>query len=214
MPNTQLKIIIANTNYLIRAGLKNLISENLQFNCIGEAASVVELNQLVSNTKVQLVIIEYCSANCFTLDELSKIITKYKTIHFLIISQEPNASKIRKVMALGIKNYLLTNCNQIEITEAILACAVGKKYFCSQIIDVLLEHELSPVIATETQHITEREQEIIRLTLLGTRPKEIARVLSLSYHTVATHKRNIYKKLSVNSVMELAQLANTTNFNT
>jgi DNA-binding NarL/FixJ family response regulator len=204
MPITPIKICVATSNFLIRAGLSKLINTNMAFNNVGEASSVKELKQLLSVQKPQVVIMEYSNNSGFGLDELLKLNTKYKTIRFLVISSEINASELRKVIAIGIKNYILTNCTQTEITDALLACAMDKKYFCAQVIDTLLEQELTTI----TTPITEREQEIIQLILLGTRPKEIANVLNLSYHTVATHKRNIYKKLGVNSVMELAQMAN------
>ena len=45
-------------------------------------------------------------------------------------------------MNFKIKNYLLKDCDEQEITDAIKCCAKGDKYFCGQIIDVLLEKEI------------------------------------------------------------------------
>jgi DNA-binding CsgD family transcriptional regulator len=47
--------------------------------------------------------------------------------------------------------------------------------------------------------LTPREQKILELMTQGLIKKEIADQLSLSYHTVDTHLRNIYTKLHVHT---------------
>ena len=47
--------------------------------------------------------------------------------------------------------------------------------------------------------LTEREQKILQLIVEGLIKKEIADRLSISYHTVDTHLRNIYTKLHVHT---------------
>jgi DNA-binding NarL/FixJ family response regulator len=110
-------------------------------------------------------------------------------------------------LVIGIKNYLLKDCDEQEIIDAIKSCAKGEKYFCGQIIDVLLEKEISNKDHCETGSITGREIDIIKELVSGKRPKEIADSLNISYFTVVTHKKNIYKKLGINHSLELAQYA-------
>ena len=52
-------------------------------------------------------------------------------------------------------------------------------------------------------NLTTREQEILDSLLAGKSPKEIAYTLSISYNTVLTYQKNLYKKLGVNSIQEL-----------
>ena len=58
-----------------------------------------------------------------------------------------------------------------------------------------------------TGSISDREIEVIMQLVTGKRPKEIAEVMSLSYHTIVTHKRNIYSKLGISNTIELAMYA-------
>ncbi|MGZ3930068.1 MAG: response regulator transcription factor [Bacteroidia bacterium] len=101
----------------------------------------------------------------------------------------------------------MKDCDEKEITDAITCCAKGDKYFCGQIIDVLLEKEISVNEHYETGAITGREIEIIRQLVSGRRAKEIADILHISHFTVSTHKKNIYRKLGINHSYELAQYA-------
>lgn len=52
--------------------------------------------------------------------------------------------------------------------------------------------------------LTQRESEVLQLIVKGLSYNDIARTLVMSTHTVTTHTKNIYKKLSVHSRGEAA----------
>jgi len=54
--------------------------------------------------------------------------------------------------------------------------------------------------------LTEREQEIVSLLVLGSTKKEIAHHLNISFGTVVTHVKNVYKKLRIKKLTELTQI--------
>jgi len=72
-----------------------------------------------------------------------------------------------------------------------------------------MEVYTEPLVETETinnkekLNLTPREQEIFTLLLKGTPPKEIAYILKISYETVHHHQKNMYRKLSIQSIQEL-----------
>lgn len=56
----------------------------------------------------------------------------------------------------------------------------------------------------ETEQLSQREKEIIGCVVKGLTNKAIAEKLSISIHTVITHRRNISKKLQIHSSAGLA----------
>jgi DNA-binding NarL/FixJ family response regulator len=100
----------------------------------------------------------------------------------------------------------LKDCDEKEITEAIISCAKGEQYFCGQIVDMMMEKERNS-LHCETGSISEREADIIRELVAGKKPKEIAEKLHISHFTVTTHRKNIYKKLGISHSFELARFA-------
>lgn len=208
MPDPRpIKIIIADTAFLIRKGLRTLIKEDSRFEYVSEVLDTKSLQQALRKELPDVLIVDHCCDDCFSLAVIQAIKQEYPGLHILVISHEKTAEEIRKIIGLGIKNYLLKDCDEQEITEAILSCARGEKYFCGQIIDVLLEKEISGSDHCRTGSITEREIDVIRELVSGKRPKEIADILNISYYTIVTHKKNIYKKLGINHSIELAQYA-------
>jgi DNA-binding NarL/FixJ family response regulator len=202
-----IKIIIADTAFIVRKGLRTLVSENKQFEYITEVADDKTLKNALSKHEADVLIVDHCCDDCFSLETISNIKDGNPDLNILVISHEKTANEIKKIINIGIKNYLLKDCDEEEITDAIKACAKGEKYFCGQIIDILLEKEISANEHCITGSISARETDIIKLLVTGKRPKEIAAILNLSYHTIVTHKRNIYAKLGINNTVELAQYA-------
>lgn len=202
-----IKVIIADTAFIIRKGLRTLVMENSAFEYVTEVTDTKTLENALKENEADVLIVDHCCDDCFSIDVIDQVKNRYPSLNILVISHEKAADEIKRIINIGIKNYLLKDCDEQEITDAIKACARGEKYFCGQIIDALLEKELSAQEHCATGSISEREIEVIKELVTGKRPKEIAARMNLSYHTIVTHKRNIYSKLGINNTIELAKYA-------
>jgi DNA-binding NarL/FixJ family response regulator len=202
-----IKVIIADTAFLIRKGLRTLIKEDSRFEYVTEVVDTKGLQTVLKKQVPDVLIVDHCCDDCFSLNVIKSVKRDYPGLQILVISHEKTADEIRKIIGIGIRNYLLKDCDEQEITDAIISCSKGEKYFCGQIIDVLLEKEISAKEHCITGSITEREIDVIKELVSGKRPKEIADILNISYYTIVTHKKNIYKKLGINHSIELAQYA-------
>lgn len=201
------RVVIADTAFIIRKGLRSIIKESPDFEYVTEVTNSKSLYVALKQHQPDVLVVDHCCDDCFSLKVISNIKEEYPNTNILVISHEKTIDEIKKIIGIGIKNYLLKDCDEDEIVDAITSCAKGEKYFCKQIIDVLLEKEISKKDTCEGGAITERETEIIKLLISGKRSKEIADILYISYLTVNTHKKNIYRKLGISHSYELAQYA-------
>lgn len=202
-----ISVIIADTAFIVRKGLKAMISENPAFNFITEVDSADNLLTALQQHQPDVLIVDHCCDDCFSLAFIQQIKQQFANVHILVISHEKTFEEINQVIGMGINNYLLKDCDEQEITDAIISCAKGEQYFCGQIIDVLLDKENADSDRCATGSISEREKEIVRELVKGKRPKEIADLLNISHYTVTTHRKNIYKKLGISHSYELARFA-------
>ena len=108
---------------------------------------------------------------------------------------------------LGIKNIIDKNVDKEELFSAMEAALKNKKYYSENILDLLTESELNYNKATEIAHLTPTEIEIVKLIAQGLTAKEIASRKHISFHTVMSHRKNIFKKLSINNSPELIMYA-------
>lgn len=205
--SSSISIVTLSGSLLVRKGVKAVLENTDSFHLLDETGSLEEVEEVFNKQTPQVWLIDYCCNECFPLKSIIRIKSKYKDVGILLISHERSIDQTKRIISAGIKNYLLKDCNEDEITDAVKSCAKGEKYFCRQIIDMLLEREISANDSCETGSITQREMEIIKQLVAGKRPKEISDILNISYHTIITHKKNVYKKLGISNNMELMQYA-------
>lgn len=204
---SKIKIFIADNNYLSRKGIQAFLSENNDFILSGEALNSSELIKSFSESNANLLIIDFASSS-FTLETIREFKKKFPLIPVLAITNPQNRNNISKAMELGVKSYLLKECDQEEITEAIYKTIHGEQFLCGKIVDILISETTGTSEAScQGLNVSEREIEIISLIAEGYSNKQIADKLFLSTHTVTTHRKNIMNKLDINNTAGLVLFA-------
>lgn len=198
-------IVLADSQYLIRLGLKNLIRSVAGFSIKTEASNESELLSFLKKEKADVIILDYNQPGAFDISTIQKVNKIAPQSNFLIISADNNKNNIYEVLELGVNSFLTKQCEEDEILNAIKATAKGDKFFCNNVLNYILEKSFSPEIDGDCSPtpLSFREIQIVKLIVAGKIAKEIADDLNLSTHTVYTHRKNIMKKLELNSTSEL-----------
>jgi len=199
-----IRLLLADSQYLIRLGLKSLLARNKHIKIVGESSNTEELLKKVHDLQPDVVLLDYKNSHHFNLEDIKEVKTISPSSKLLIISSDDDKNNIFKVIEYGINSFLTKECSQEEIINAIVATAKNEKFFCNKILDIILAKHLSKedddCAPTE---LTVRELEIVGLITEGHSTKDIAEELCLSTHTVYTHRKNVMRKLNVNSASEL-----------
>ncbi len=107
--------------------------------------------------------------------------------------------KVFKAICAGASGYLLKTSPVDRIVESIHEALAGGAPMTPRVASSVLQMFSNMAQPKQDYGLTEREQSILELMTQGLIKKEIADKLSVSYHTVDTHLRNIYTKLHVHS---------------
>lgn len=205
----QYSVLLADEQPLVRLALQQLLSEQEVYRILGEVSNEEEMLAALRVSAPDLVIIDYSQAESFSPSSISKIKLASPQSRVLVISSDSRKDNIAQVLELGVTSFLTKTCSLDEILDAAQAALRGDKFFCTRVIDFLLEKSFAKeteVNCTPTP-LSSREIEIVQLSAKGLIAKEIADVLNLSTHTVYTHRKNIMKKLQINSSSELVLYA-------
>ena len=202
------KILIADSAYLVREGLKSVLSGQPAIQIAGEAAHRKELFRQLPLSRPDLVILDYHTPNqAFSIEDVREIKEISPETEVLIISSWLDKEKVMQVLRFGAKGFLLKECDETEIMGAIHAIGKDEKFFCGKVLDIILERQEAKQDqdgdACEPTNLTQRETEIVRLMAEGASTNTIADALSLSVHTVYTHRKNIMRKLGVKTASEV-----------
>jgi len=204
------RIVLADAQYLIRFAIRELLARYEQFDVIGEAAHEDELLELAQAQTPDLIIFDYNQPDDFGLSTIERLRKTSPESRLMVISGDARKESMFQALESGVQSFLTKNCDEEEIIDAINASIKGEKFYCTQVIDFLLEKSFSKDAESEkstTPALTERESEIVQLIAKGFIAKEISSLLNLSVHTIYTHRKNVMRKLELSSTSELVLYA-------
>ncbi len=208
-----IKLLIADSNDLIRIGLRTVFSAHPDITVVGEATAQQDLKSGVSRLHPDVVIIDY-SSPAFTIDAIPLLLQQHKKLRFVAITQNQSALSIVNAIKSGITSYVKKDCDIAEITDAVRETAAGNKFFCGTILELIKSESIdveqiengSPLSCAPIS-LSERELEVIALIAEGYTNQQIADKLFLSSHTVNTHRKNIMGKLGINNTAGIVMYA-------
>jgi len=133
------------------------------------------------------------------LEGISKFVEKAPDIKVVVITVFEDEDKIFSAICAGAAGYLLKTASLTEIIGAIRQVKDGGAPINPQIASRILGFFKQSSASQKDYRLTPRENEILQLLVEGLIKKEIADRVSVSFHTVDMHLRNIYRKLQVNT---------------
>lgn len=193
----KIKIFIAESNLLIRKGLKQIYDEAEDMEVVSEADSSGELISKIVSANPDVVVIDY-GTPVFRLEDIETLRNILPHLKIVAITEVANAVKVRSAMEYGINGHILKDCSRDEIEDVIYQTYKGEQFFCGKVLDALGEGD-GDNVSCEPVSLSNREIQIIGCIAEGKTNKQIADELFLSTHTVMTHRKNIMNKLGINN---------------
>jgi DNA-binding NarL/FixJ family response regulator len=206
------KVIIADSNHLIRTGLNTILSQYDEFQIVAEAHSDDQLIEAVRSFTPDVVLLDFAAKN-FTIDVILRIHRTHARTKVVAITGEQSGMTIVSAIRAGVKSYIKKDCDIHEIVDSIRETCRGGQFFCGQVLNTLRKEAIDvndldiAEFNCEPVTISERELEIIKWIAEGYTNNEIAEKLFLSPHTVNTHRKNILQKLGVNNTAAIVMYA-------
>ncbi|HTO37816.1 MAG TPA: response regulator transcription factor [Brumimicrobium sp.] len=207
-----MKVVIADSNDIIRVGLNTILTSEIGVQIAGEVVNANELIMLLEKTQVDVIIIDY-TQEAFTIDIIPKILSIQKGVKVIAVTPEQTPNVIIEALKSGVTSYVKKDCDLGEIKDSVKETVLGNRFFCGKILDVIrrasidVEHLDMVNYSCAPVSISEREMEIIKYIAEGSTNIEIAELLHLSPHTVNTHRKNVMTKLGVKNTAGIVMYA-------
>lgn len=199
-----MNVILADKQDITRAGLMYIIREIDGCEC-KYAEDKADLVEFLKSCPDSLVIMDYTLFDINDVEELLIIGQRFPQAKLMLFSEDLSVDFARQVIASSkLISIVLKESPLSDIKTAIRYAAAGKRYICQRMAEMLLapRHE-----EPEKVNLTRTEREILIDIALGMTTKEIAEKRISSFHTVNTHRKNIFRKLGVNNVHEATKYA-------
>jgi DNA-binding NarL/FixJ family response regulator len=194
----KLKILLADDHEILLESLADSINFSDKLEVVATAVNGEEVLRKLDIYEVDVLV---CDMQMPVLDGISTILQvrqRFPQIRILMLSMLEDAVLIEKAMQAGAMGYVLKKAKKAELEKAILTIANNEKFFAKEILEILEIHE--PSKSNLPSILTLREIEILKLIAKEFSSQQIANALQISLNTVETHRKNLYRKLNIQSL--------------
>ena len=207
MNDSIVKVAIVDDHAIVRAGLKQFLSEMVDLRIVGEAASGREAIDLVRQTEIDVLIMDLSMPGQSGIDALAMIRAKAPDIGILILSGYPEEQYAVNLIRQGASGYLNKECEPMEIVNAIRTIALGRRYISPSVAELIAQQLNRKEGAAAHELLSEREFQVFLKLAKGETAGEIAQALSLSVKTVSTYRTRLMEKMGLQSNSDLTYYA-------
>jgi DNA-binding NarL/FixJ family response regulator len=206
------RIALADDHVLVRQGFKRILDGVGDLEVVGEANDGMELLELLNRVTPDMVILDIFMPNLRGIEAIHEIKKIHPDIKVLILTMHKDKEYLYLSLSAGAKGYLLKEDADRELFSAIEKVRQGKTYispyFSEEVVDDLVQvGKGGTKTIFETDPLTPREREVLKLIAEGKSSKEIASLLFISVSTVNNHRASIMEKLSLNKATDLVKYA-------
>ena len=207
MNDSIVKIGIVDDHAIVRAGLKQFLSEMVDLRVVGEAASGREAIDLVRTTEMDVMIMDLSMPGQSGIDALAMIRAKAPDVGILILSGYPEEQYAVNLIRQGASGYLNKECEPMEIVNAIRTIALGRRYISPSVAELIAQQLNRKEGNAAHDLLSEREFQVFLKLAKGETAGDIASALSLSVKTVSTYRTRLMEKMGLSSNSDLTYYA-------
>ena len=199
------EFIIADNQELTRYALEHLIGEGKD-SAVYVASNRAGVVKLLTLHPGAVVILDYTLFDFQDEDQLLIVAERFSLSDWILISDELTPQFIRRVVYSSHQFSVVFKDGPLsEVREALSAVSRHTRYFSQRALEIIIAQQQDD---DKSENIlTQTETEIVKAIALGKTTKEIAAERFSSIHTVTTHRKNIFRKLGINTAHEAVKYA-------
>jgi DNA-binding NarL/FixJ family response regulator len=186
-----------------REGLATLVAGTPGCRVVGSFASMEEALAGLVDDPANIALLDVQLPGMSGIEGVSHLRSRFPDLQVLMLTVYADNARVFEAICAGASGYLLKDTPPARLIDAIRELYHGGAPMSPEIArKVVTMFQRTPPPKDETQRLSGRELEILRLLADGHSYKTAAATLAISVDTVRFHVRHIYEKLHVHSKSE------------
>jgi DNA-binding NarL/FixJ family response regulator len=205
-------VLLVDDHKIMRDGIKAILGRAEDFRVVGEAETGTDAVTFVKKNRPDMVLMDIGLPGLNGVETTVEILRHHPDCRVVILSMYDDEHSVVSAIRSGARAFILKRASDTDLVDALRIVSRGGSYLSPQVSDRLLSRiqkgdlESKPASAA-LDHLAPRELQVLRLVADGKTSKEIAVILDLREHTIRSYRKTMMKKLGVNNVAGLTQLA-------
>jgi DNA-binding NarL/FixJ family response regulator len=207
-----MQVLLVDDHKIMRDGIKAILRHSEEFVVAGEAESGTEAVAMCKKKRPDMILMDIGLPGMNGIETTTEILRHCPEVKIIILSMYDDEHSVVSAIRSGARAFVLKKASDNDLLDALRTVAKGGSYLSPQVSDRLLQRiqrgdlESKPTAST-LANLSPRELQVLRLVAEGKTSKEIAVMLDLGLQTVRSYRKTMMKKLSVNNVAGLTQVA-------
>jgi two-component system, NarL family, invasion response regulator UvrY len=202
-----INIAIVDDHAIVRAGLKQFLSEQVDMRVVAEGADGRAVIDILRQGEVNVLLLDISMPDQNGVDALAAVRARAPDLPVLVLSGFPEEHYATVLLRQGASGYLNKDCDPQDIVDAIRTVALGRKYISPAVAQMLASHLGPDASRPAHEKLSERELQVFLRLAKGETIGHIADSLSLSVKTVSTFRSRVMEKLGLQSNSDLTYYA-------
>src|SRR4051794_25280214 len=210
MSDPAIRVLLADDQPLVRAGLRMFLSAQPDIEVVGEAADGREAVEAVAHHRPDVVLMDVRMPNLDGVEATRLITAAQNAPRVLVLTTFDLDEIVYEALRAGASGFLLKDASEERLTTAIRVIAEGGSMFAPSVTRRLIEEFARRPVTGPTPDVrglTEREREVLAQVAKGLSNAEIASALFVSENTVKTHVARVLMKLGLRDRVQAVVLA-------
>lgn len=206
----KIKILLVHGHIIVRQGLCELFTNQSDVEVVGEVDVGENVVQATDMLKPDVIVIDINMPKINVTALTCQIIDRNPRIRFVALITNPHIHIIEHAIKAGFSGFISLNCGFNELVDAVRMVNKNGRYSCPQIRDILAKSYINRMHSDsepESLSLTDREYEIIRFLSMGMTSRKIATKMKVSFKTIDAGRRQIMRKLNIDSMAGLIKHA-------
>jgi two-component system, NarL family, invasion response regulator UvrY len=199
-----IRVFLLDDHALVRVGYRMILQHEVDIEVVGEAGNGEDALPMIRRLKPDVVLCDVHMPGLSGLEVTERLTRSQLGCRIVVVSVQEDGPMPRRLLEAGASGYLGKGCDAAELVRAIREASRGRRYLAGDLAQKLA---LGGAEGSPFDRLSPRELEVALLFCQGLRAEDIARRLSLSGKTVATHKYRLFEKLGIGDTVGLARLA-------
>ncbi len=197
--------ILADNQELTRFALNRIILDDTR-NKVLKVTDKTGLLESLKEHENATVILDYTLFDFVDVEQLLIVSSRFALSQWILVSEELTTSFLRRVIYASHQFSIVFKDSPVsEIREALKSASHLNRYISQRALENIISDEQDETPSYGV--LTATEVEIVKSIALGKTTKEIATERFSSIHTISTHRKNIFRKLGVNTAHEIVKYA-------
>jgi two-component system response regulator NreC len=202
-----IRVLVVDDHAVVRAGIRRVLDAEDDIETVGEAPNAERAVFEALESKPDVVLMDVVMPGKSGIDGLPALLQAMPDVRVLMLSMQDDPRYVREAFEAGASGYVLKEAADTDVVDAVRAVAAGERYVHPALGARLVAAESEERRRAESDPLSEREREVLRLLALGHTNQEIAALLYISVRTAETHRAHIMQKLGLSSRAELVRYA-------